>query len=423
MKVNLVSLGCPKNLVDSERILGALGASGIVVSSSPQDSDVLIINTCGFIAPALAETENEIAEMLKHTENGRKLYVVGCAVNRYENELKAKYPEVTGWFRLEDIPKLLKSLSPRANDFHARLPTTRGYAYLKVSEGCSNNCSYCTIPAIKGPYHSFDFNEIVKEGYELVKLGIRELIIIGQDTTRYGTDLYGKPMLRALLGELSQIPGVVWLRLLYAHPKTIDWDTIEEIERNEKICKYIDMPIQHINSRILSAMNRNTDRGRIERVLKRLKKIKGISVRTTIIVGYPTETDAEFDELMAFVTGGYFDWLGVFPYFQEPGTKAAGLEQLPEDIIEQRYKCAIKLQEQILSQKNVCRIGTRHKTLIHARKDSYIGHAEFTTPEIDSHIIVKGDDLQLGQFYDVRITGRKDCDLQAEPVTKQVAAR
>jgi ribosomal protein S12 methylthiotransferase len=259
----------------------------------------------------------------------------------------------------------------------------------------------------------------VKEGYELAKLGIRELIIIGQDTTRYGTDVYGKPMLRALLGELSQIPGVVWLRLLYAHPKTIDWEIIEEIECNDKICKYIDMPIQHINSRILSAMNRGTDRDRIEGILKRLKENKDISVRTTIIVGYPTETDAEFDELMAFVTEGYFDWLGVFPYFPEPGTEAAGLEQLPDDVIEKRYKCAIKLQEQILAQKNQRRIGTRHKTLIHARKDYYIGHAEFSTPEIDSHLIVKGDDLRLGQFYDVRITARKGCDLQAESVTRQ----
>lgn len=423
MKVNLVSLGCPKNLVDSEKILGALGASGIAVSSSPQDSDVLIINTCGFIAPALAETEDEIERSLKHIKNSRKLYVVGCAVNRYERELKTKYPEVTGWFRLEDIPKLLKSLSRKPDVLRARLPTTCGYAYLKISEGCSNNCSYCTIPSIKGAFRSFDLNELVKEGYELVKLGIRELIVIGQDTTRYGTDLYGKPMLRTLLSELSQIPGVVWLRFLYAHPKTMDWEIIEEIEHNDKICKYIDIPIQHINSRILRVMNRDVDRVRIERILKKLKQIRDISIRTTIIVGYPTETDAEFDELMAFVTEGYFDWLGVFPYFPEPGTKAAGLEQLPEDVIDERYRHAIKTQEQIISQKNQGRIGTRYKVLIHAREDSYIGHAEFAAPEIDSHIIVKDDTLQLGHFYDVRITNKQGCDLQAESVTNQVEVR
>jgi ribosomal protein S12 methylthiotransferase len=422
MNVNLVSLGCSKNLVDSERILGALGASGAALCASPHESDVLIINTCGFIAPALDETEDEIQKMLQHSKNGKRLYVIGCAVNRYGHKLKAKYPEVTGWFRLEEIPDLLKSLGSQASDLKTRLLTTRGYAYLKVSEGCTNKCSYCTIPSIKGPYHSFELDELVREGRDLVELGAQELILIGQDTTRYGQDLCGKPMLPILLNKLSKIEDLVWLRLLYAHPKTISLEIIDEIEHNDKVCKYIDLPIQHINTRILSMMNRATDRPHIEQVLKRLKKIAGMTIRTTIIVGFPTETDAEFEELMEFIDRDYFDWLGVFPYFPESGTKAAGFEQLPDRIVEQRYKRALKVQEQILKNKNQSRINTRHMTLIHARQDSYIGHAGFGAPELDSHIILNHENLQLGQFYKVRITDCRGCDLEAQLVTEQVEA-
>ncbi len=423
MKVNLVSLGCPKNLVDSEKILGALGASGISLCSSPHHSDVLIINTCGFIAPAIEETEDTILEMLNHIQNGKQLYVIGCAVNRCGSELKAKYPRVTGWYRLEEIPKMLKTLSCTVYDRQTRLPTTHGYAYLKISDGCSNNCTFCTLPSIKGAYHSFEIDELIEEAHDLVKLGIKELIVIGQDTTRYGNDLYGKPMLSVLLDELSKIPGLVWLRLMYAHPKSIDSETIDVIEHNEIICKYIDLPIQHINTRILSMMNRGTDRSYIEKILKRLKTIDGISIRTTIIVGFPGETDAEFEELMAFVTEGYFDWLGVFPYFPEPSTAAVGLEQLPDRVIEHRYQRALKLQEQILRDHNQSRVGTLHKTLIHAHQGSFVGHTAFAAPELDSHILVKGNNLQPGQFYDVRITNCRGCDLEGELVAEQGEAK
>jgi len=419
MKVNMVSLGCPKNLVDSERILGALGAAGMEISSAAEDSDVIILNTCAFISPAIEETEEEIQSCLRLVNNGRKLFVIGCAVNRFGTELKRRYPKVSGWFSLQDVPELIKILAPGALNVQARMPTTSGYAYLKISEGCSNNCSYCTIPSIKGSYRSFEMDALVTEGNELAELGFRELILIGQDTTRYGTDLYGKPMLDSLLNKLSRIPRIEWLRLMYAHPGTIDENILEEIERNKKICRYIDLPIQHINSRILESMNRAVDRQRIEKIVKALKAIAGISIRTTIIVGYPTETDDEFDELMEFASQGYFDWVGVFPYYREPGTNAAHLPQLPEELITERYEKALTTQQHLLRQKNSERCGSTHRTLIHGRDRHFIGHAEFSAPEIDSRILVRNENLKLGRFYEIQITNTLGSDLQGELSIKE----
>lgn len=418
-KVNLISLGCPKNLVDSEKILGALGAAGNIVCASPHDSDIVIINTCGFVTPALEETEETIAQVLKDANNGTKVYVVGCAVNRYADTLKTKFPAVSGWFTLEDEAKLIASIETKAAGLESRLPTTHGYAYLKISDGCSNDCSYCTIPSIKGPHRSADFNEVIKEAFELVELGIRELIVIGQDTTRYGSDLYGRPRLRELLRELSQIPKVEWLRIMYAHPKTIDHGIIEEIAQNNKICKYIDLPIQHINDRLLSMMNRKTSRDDIENILARLKTIDDMSMRTTIIVGFPTETDDEFNELMDFVGEGHFDWVGIFPYYREQGTPAAELEQIPTEVIERRYAEAVALQQRLINQKNQSRVGSRLKVLVHNHEQVFIGHAKCTAPEIDSQILLTGDGLELGSIYEVQITGTNDYDMLGEQVSNK----
>lgn len=414
MKVNLVSLGCPKNLVDSENILGALGAAGTVICALPEESDVIIINTCGFIFPAIEETEQTIQEMMKYTNNGKRVFVIGCAVNRCGDELKRKFPKVSAWFRLEDERKMIALIKEEAASIESRLPTTRGYAYLKISEGCSNHCTYCTIPSIKGPFRSFDYHKIVEEANELAKLGIRELILIGQDTTRYGSDLSGKSMLQPLLHDLSQIPGIEWLRIMYAHPKTIDEKIINEIEHNPKVCKYIDLPIQHINDRILNLMNRGTGRDRIVTTMARLKKIRDMVIRTTVIVGYPSENDDEFNELMEFVEAGYIDWLGVFPYYREPGTKAAEFDQLPDDLIEARYNRATAIQQKLVKQKNQEREGYICKVLVHAREDEFVGHTEFAAPEIDSRVFIKDDTLELGEYYDVRITNTSDCDLQGE---------
>ncbi|UCD05951.1 MAG: 30S ribosomal protein S12 methylthiotransferase RimO [candidate division WOR-3 bacterium] len=417
MRIHCVSLGCPKNLVDSENIIGVLGASGASITPLPEDCDVMILNTCAFIKPALEETQREIENALHRMSNGKRLFVLGCAVNRFGRRLRRQFPQVSGWYEIKDIPKLIKALAPDAPGKRTRLPTTHGYAYLKISEGCSNNCTYCTIPSIKGPYRSITTQELLAEARELAGLGIKELILIGQDTTRYGMDTGGQTALRSLLRRLSLIEGIEWIRIMYAHPKTIDDDILQEIEQNDKICKYIDLPIQHVSSRILKRMKRGTTAKSIENVLKTLKKIIGFSVRTTLIVGFPGETDAEFNELMQFVDKGYFDWLGVFPYHCEEGTEAAKLVQTPEKIIRERYEKAVDMQQRIIARANRKRLNRPYRVLVHSFDGhNYIGHAEFNAPDIDSQILVKGDNLQPGKFYDVRIADIKDGDLISEPV-------
>ncbi len=415
MKIHMVSLGCPKNLVDSERILGTLGAAGAEVTAMSEDSDVIILSTCGFISPAMEETEHEIEKALRTARNGKKVYVIGCAVNRHGDYLKKKFPGVADWFTIEAAPELTKTLAPDIRpDGETRMPTTAGFAYLKISDGCSNRCSYCTIPSIRGPYRSFEMDRLIVEADQLAHLGYRELILIGQDTTRYGMDLYGRPMLAALLARLSEIESIEWIRIMYAHPRTLDDGVIEAIDKNEKICPYIDLPIQHINSRILKSMNRGVDRKRIEDLVRTIMTGRDITLRTTVIAGYPTETEEEFAELMEFLGRGYFEWLGVFPYYNEAGTPAAELPQLDEEIITERYEKVLALQQRLLREKNQRRRGTVHRTLIHGREENFIGHAAFCAPEIDSRIVVNGSGLKMGSIYPVRITAARGCDLEGE---------
>jgi ribosomal protein S12 methylthiotransferase len=414
-KIHLISLGCPKNLVDSEKILGALGASGLSVSASPYDSDIIIINTCGFIKPALEETEAEILNAIKIARAGnKKIYGFGCAVNRYYSEFRNKFPEVNGWFKLEERNALLQIINAPAISFDSRLLSTRGYAYLKIADGCSNHCSYCTIPSIKGTYHSFDMAYLIKEALELSKLGVKEIILIAQDTTQYGIDRYNKPMLVPLIRSLSEIPEIEWIRIMYTHPKSINDDLIKEIESNKKVCKYIDIPIQHINTRILKLMNRGVDKKRIDRLFRQLKRIKGISIRTTVIVGFPKETESNFNKLVNFIKDIEVDWLGVFPYFQESGTKSALLKPLPEHTVNQRYNSMLELQQDLLQKKNHAKVGKVYRTLIHSKNGNYIGHTEFAAPEIDNHIITNAKNLKVGNFYKMKIIKPEGHDLYAK---------
>jgi ribosomal protein S12 methylthiotransferase len=420
LKVNLISLGCPKNLVDSEKLLARLGAAGMIISTIPEESDVVIINTCGFVAPAIEETKQTIREMVDLLRNGQRIYVIGCAVNRCGDELKKAFPSVSGWFRLEDEKRIPAEIGIIPCDMETRLLTTNGYAYLKISEGCSHNCAYCTIPSIKGTYRSFDIDALVKEGYELAQSGVKEIILIGQDTTCYGWDLYGKPMLVPLIRRLTEIPGIEWLRLMYAHPKTIGAPIIDEIAQNDKVCKYIDLPIQHINDRILRLMNRGTDRHRIIQNLELLKNIDDMVVRTTIIVGFPTESNDEFNELMHFVGQGYIDWLGVFPYYRESGTAAASITPLPEGIVEERLETAIDIQQKLMNHTNATLLNHNCRVLLHTKNADYVGHTEFRAPEIDSQVIIKHKNLEVGNFYDVRITGVAGYDLIGEPISQPI---
>ncbi len=412
MKVHFISLGCPKNLVDSEKIIGALGSSGMSISTGPEGCDVIIINTCGFIKPALQETEDEIQKALQCQDSkGKRIFVYGCAVNRAENELRNKYPQISGWFRLEQKRDLLHAIKADCVDHRARLLTTHGYAYLKIAEGCSNHCSYCTIPSIKGEYHSIDLNTLVSETVDLTKLGIKEIILIAQDTTQYGIDLYSRPTLALLIRAISKIPEIQWIRVMYAHPKGMTDDILSEIRSNSKVCKYVDMPIQHINDRVLNLMNRRVSKHDIQVLIARLKNINLISLRTTVIAGFPTETDDEFKELLQFLREVRFDWLGVFPYCLEKGTAAAQLKQLPENTIRERYSRIISLQKQLIDEGNARRIGTVMRTLIHGRNGHYVGHAEFSAPEIDGHIVTNTKNIEMGNFYNMKITHTQGCDL------------
>ena len=415
MKVNLISLGCSKNLVDSEKILGSLGVAGTEICAMPEDSDIIIINTCAFIEPAIAETEKEIKKALAFASN-KRIYVYGCGVNRYAKRLKDAFPEITGFFTLEQTEELLRTIQTDSHISQTRLLTTQGYAYLKIADGCSNFCSYCTIPMIKGSFKSNSMDKLYEEAKELAVLGVKELILIAQDTTAYGKDLYNKPMLSTLIRKLSEIESIKWIRIMYANPMSLNDEIIDEIGINDKCCKYLDLPIQHISDRILKLMNRHVTKKQIHDQFLKLKQIKGISLRTTVIAGFPSETDIEFKELVNSIEDIDIDWLGVFSFYRETGTQAAEFDQLPEHVIEERYQELLKLQQKIIQITNRKKIGETHKTLIHHKNTQYKGHTQYTCPEIDSNVLINTDDLRLGEFCSARFTSLNGCDINAEVV-------
>lgn len=419
MKIHVISLGCPKNLVDSERICASLGMAGVELSPQIENSDCILINTCGFIRSALVETEEEIRQVLEETRGqSKKVYVYGCGVTRAREYLEKEFPEVTCWFALGEQDILLKSIHTESKRTTVRLLTTHGYAYLKLAEGCSNNCAYCTIPSIRGPYKSYDMNHLLREARNLAACGIKELILIAQDTGRYGLDTQNEPLLVPLLRRLSAIDGIEWLRIMYMHPRSLSLDMINELATNPKVCKYIDMPIQHINDRILTLMNRNIRRREIEQKVNRLKDIKNISIRTTVMTCFPSETDGEFKELISYVKDA-FDWIGVFPFSPEPGTQAYELPSLSQDVIMRRYSQLIDLQQHLVKQKNEARIGSKYRTLIHGHNGHYLGHSAYSCPEIDSCTIIPSKTLAVGEFVTVKIAGITGSDLTAEVIKNE----
>ncbi len=421
MRVHMISLGCAKNLVDSEKILGVLGTNGISISAQPEEGDVVIINTCGFIQPALTETEDEIERAVSLMSDQARLYVYGCAVNRCGAELKAKHPRVDGWYRLEERDRLLAAMQVDRTRQPVRLPTTQGYAYLKIAEGCSNRCTYCTIPSIRGPYTSIGQDALVHEARQLARLGYKEIVLIAQDTTRYGRDLQNRTMLPGLIRKIARIRQIRWIRLMYAHPQSLTGSIITEIEHNDKMCKYLDLPLQHTSTRILRRMNRHYTKSQVMRKIDRLKKIKNISMRTTVIAGFPGETDREFKELFSFLEQGVFEWLGIFPYYNESGTPAAEQNQVPQDVILARYQELLGLQQELMIRNNEERIGREYDVLVDRIASRAFGHAEFTAPEVDAEIMLAGNRIQLGHFYRARITGCTAHTLFGTPVRAHAA--
>jgi ribosomal protein S12 methylthiotransferase len=439
-----VSLGCPKNTVDSERMLGKLAQEGYALTPDADGADVVVVNTCGFIEPARQESMGVIREMLELKRQGRvgAVVVAGCLAERKKDDLLAEVPEVdhiVGVFGREDIAKVVdRSLQKRLADEQrslfrpapvraledtARLRVTpRHYAYLKISEGCDRLCTFCAIPGMRGKHVTKPIEEVVREARELAADGVRELIVVAQDTTYYGIDLYGHVRLTELLRELDQVDGIEWVRILYAYPAYFTDDLIKTFAGAKKILPYLDMPLQHANDRMLRRMQRRVDRAATEELLARLRaEISGLTLRTTFIVGFPGETPDEFSELCDFVRKQRFERLGVFPYSREPGTPADRLgDHLSEEVKIERRDRVMALQQEIAFARAQERVGTETEVIVDAPDPEIPGHylarGPFDAPEIDCVVRLKGKNLRPGDLVRARVTGADGYDLAARAI-------
>ncbi len=436
MNVGFISLGCSKNLVVTEEVIGMFKGNGFNIVNDEKKADIIVINTCGFIESAKQEAIDTILEMAEYKKQKCKyLIVIGCLVERYKEDLEKLIPEVDLFISIKEYPKIWEKVQNLIGegecnicklDFSNRVITTgENYAYLKIAEGCSNNCTYCAIPYIQGKYISRREEEIIEEAKELAKKGIKELIVIAQDTTKYGIDIYGEPRLAHLLEELCKIDGFKWIRFLYAYPETITDELIEVVKNNEKICNYFDMPIQHISNKVLKRMNRKSDKESIEKVIKKIREeIPDVILRTTLIVGFPGETEEDFNELYEFVKKERFDKLGTFMYSKEDGTPAARLkEQIHYMTKKSRHKKIMSLQKKISKENLQEKLGKTYEAIVESTSFDnkyYIGRTYMDVPEEDGVVFIKKDEeIELGTFVNCKITGIRDYDLIAEKVKKK----
>lgn len=423
MKINIITLGCSKNIVDSEHIAGHLRKSGFQVffDRNRNDCDITIVNTCGFIGDAKEESVNILLEQIEIKRRGRKnrkIIAVGCLIERYRKELQAELPEIDGFYGVHQWGELIKSLEAEYSgilESERKQSTPRHYAYLKISEGCNRSCSYCAIPQIRGKHVSRPIEELVEEAKEMVSQGAKELIVIAQDTTYYGLDIYGRRMLGTLLERLATESGAQWIRLHYTYPSSFPEDAIDAIARHQNICKYIDIPLQHINSGILSSMKRGVSREETIELLKKFRdRIPGVAIRTTLIVGYPGEGEKEFEELKEFVKESRFTRLGVFPYSPEESTPAYILgDPVSEGEKERRIDELMAIQENISLQLNEAKVGKRYTVLIDRKEgDYFIGRTEYDSPEVDDEVLIAPHrSLKIGEFATVEIDEALEHDL------------
>lgn len=423
MKINIITLGCSKNIVDSEHIAGHLRKSGFQVffDRNRNDCDITIVNTCGFIGDAKEESVNILLEQIEIKRRGRKnrkIIAVGCLIERYRKELQAELPEIDGFYGVHQWGELIKSLEAEYSgilESERKQSTPRHYAYLKISEGCNRSCSYCAIPQIRGKHVSRPIEELVEEAKEMVSQGAKELIVIAQDTTYYGLDIYGRRMLGTLLERLATESGAQWIRLHYTYPSSFPEDAIDAIARHQNICKYIDIPLQHINSGILSSMKRGVSREETIELLKKFRdRIPGVAIRTTLIVGYPGEGEKEFEELKEFVKESRFTRLGVFPYSPEESTPAYILgDPVSEEEKERRIDELMAIQENISLQLNEAKVGKRYTVLIDRKEgDYFIGRTEYDSPEVDDEVLIAPHrSLKIGEFATVEIDEAMEHDL------------
>ena len=430
-KINVITLGCSKNTVDSEHLMARLAAAGyeVVFDSERADADTVVINTCGFIGDAKRESIETILAAAAAKQAGRigHLFVIGCLSERYADELRAEIPEVDDYFGARDWSGIIAALGAESRDNLATermLTTPDHYAYLKISEGCNWLCGYCAIPLIRGKHVSVPMEVLEEEARKLAEQGVRELIVIAQDTTYYGVDLYGKRMLAELLRRLCRIGGIEWVRLHYAYPTGLPDDVIETMAAEPKICKYLDIPFQHIADNQLSAMLRRHTKAEAMELIGRLRRaIPDLALRTTLLVGYPGESEADFAELEAFVREVRFERLGVFAYSEEEGTHSALhlRDDVPEEVKQERVERIMALQRDISLENNRRRVGRTERVMVDSRqRDHSAGRTQYESPEVDQEILIPaaGRRLLRGRFYDVKITAAADYDLYGEPAVK-----
>lgn len=427
-KVNIVTLGCAKNIVDSEVILTQLRGNDIdaVHESTKNDAGTVIINTCGFIENAKQESIETILKFVDAKEQGlvEKVYVTGCLSHRYKDDLRKEIPDVDQYFGTTDLQRLLREF--KADYKHEligdRLTTTQShYAYLKISEGCDRPCSFCAIPLMRGKHISKPIDQLVTEASNLAKRGTKELLLIAQDSTYYGLDLYKKRNLSELLRKLSDVDGIDWIRLHYAFPTGFPEDILEVMAERDNICNYLDIPLQHGSSKILKLMRRGTTRDKTEALIDKIRtSVPGIALRTTMIAGHPGETEEDFQEMLDFVEQARFDRLGVFAYSHEEDTHAHTMEDnVPEEVKQERVETLMELQAGISDELNTAKIGQELKVLIDRKEgEHFIGRTEFDSPEVDNEVLIDATKhyVKVGDFVDVKVTAAEPFDLYAEPL-------
>jgi len=439
VKVGFVSLGCNKNLVDSEIMMGACVKAGFEITSNAEDADVIVINTCGFINDAKQESIDTILEMAEYKNKKCKfLIVTGCLSQRYKDDILKELPEVDAILGVKEmlkLPNVIKKLYEGESKlqvfddkptfvYTSSMPrliaTPKFYAYIKIAEGCNNRCSYCSIPLIRGNYTSRYIDDIIQEARKLSEDGYKEIVLTAQDTTKYGIDIYQKKMLATLLQKLSEIDNIKWIRFLYSYPEDIDDELLNIVKSLPKVVKYFDIPIQHINNRILKLMNRKTSSEGIKELIQRIRSaFDEVVIRTTVMVGFPTESEDEFEELYEFVKWAKFDRLGAFMYSQEEGTPAADLPQTDDETKVKRYERILNLQRKISLERNRKRISKKYEVVIEGRdrNNFYIARSQFEAPEVDGKIIVFSKRKLLpGEFVVVKILDAFEYDLVGEVI-------
>jgi ribosomal protein S12 methylthiotransferase len=439
-KILFISLGCDKNLVDSEVMLGILADRGFEMTDTEDDADIIIINTCCFINDAKEESINTILEMAEYKKTGpcKALIVTGCLAQRYKQEIVDEIPEVDAVIGTSKYDEIFDAVDQALKGSHFldvddldRLPSVPGkrilttgghYAHLKIAEGCDKHCTYCIIPKIRGNYRSVPMEQLLAEAASLAEQGVKELILVAQETTLYGVDLYGKKSLHILLKELAKIKGIRWIRILYCYPEEIYPELIETIKNEKKVCHYLDMPIQHASDAILKRMGRRTTKAQLKETVSLLRKeIPDIVLRTTLIAGFPGETQEQHEELMEFVDEMEFERLGVFAYSPEENTPAASMpDQIPEEIKEERRDAILELQQEIAFDKAADMVGRTLYAMIEGKvadEPAYVARTYADSPDIDGYVFVNtGEMLMSGDFVKVKITGSAEYDLIGELV-------